>query len=135
LTGAFGWFWSGFLRLFAGSTDLALSHFETSLRLDPRSPLRPFHETGIGSCYFFQRRFEEAVALLVPSLRQIPTYVTTAWVLASCYAHMGRLDEAREVVAHLRKITPSVMPREKFLYDPKQRDFFFAGLRLAGLTE
>jgi TolB-like protein/class 3 adenylate cyclase len=134
-SGASSWFWSGFLRLFAGSTDLALAHFESSLRLDPRTPLRPFIDTGVGACYFFQHRFEEAVALLAPSLRQIPTYVTTAWVLTSCYAHMGRLDEAREVVAHLRKITPSVMPRKKLLHDPGQREFFLAGLRLAGLAE
>jgi adenylate cyclase len=134
-SGASSWFWSGFLRLFAGSTDLALAHFESSLRLDPRTPLRPFLDTGVGACYFFQHRFEEAVALLAPSLRQIPTYVTTAWVLISCYAHMGRLDEAREVVAHLRKVTPSVMPRKKLLHDPGQREFFLAGLRLAGLGE
>ena len=37
---AFGWFWSGFLRLFAGSTETAIEHFEKSLRLDPRTPLR-----------------------------------------------------------------------------------------------
>jgi len=31
--GAWGWFWSGFLRLFAGSIDLAIEHFETSCGL------------------------------------------------------------------------------------------------------
>jgi len=51
-----------------------------------------------------QRRFDEAVALLAASLRQVPTYVTTAWVLASCYAHMGRMAEARKTIDHLRKI-------------------------------
>jgi adenylate cyclase len=131
----FGWFWSGFLRLFAGSTEVAIEHFETSLRLDPRTPLRPFLDTGIGTCYFFQRRFEDAVVLLVSSLRQVPTYVTTSWILASCYAHMGRLDEAREIVAHLRKITPSVMPPKTLFLDSAQRDFLFAGLSLAGLPE
>jgi TolB-like protein/class 3 adenylate cyclase/tetratricopeptide (TPR) repeat protein len=132
---AFGWFWSGFLRLFAGSTEMSIEHFETSLRLDPRTPLRPFLDTGIAACYFFQRRFEEAVALLVPSLRQVPTYVTTSWILVSCYAHMGRLDEAREIVAHLRKITPSVMPPKTLFLNSTQREFLFAGLHLAGLPE
>jgi len=33
---ALGWFWSGWLRLFAGQADVAMQHFETSMRLNPR---------------------------------------------------------------------------------------------------
>ena len=44
---ATAWFWSGFIKLFAGSTDVAIEHFQTSLRLDPRTTLRPFTDTGI----------------------------------------------------------------------------------------
>ena len=35
---------------------------------------------------------------VVASLRQAPSYVTTASVLVACYAQMGRLDDAREVI-------------------------------------
>jgi hypothetical protein len=35
---------------------------------------------------------------VVPSLRQVPSYVTTAWVLIACYTQMGRLDDARAVI-------------------------------------
>jgi len=35
---------------------------------------------------------------VVPSLRQVPSYVTTASVLIACYAQTGRLDDAREVI-------------------------------------
>jgi tetratricopeptide (TPR) repeat protein len=72
------------LRLFAGSTETAIEHFEKSLRLNPRTPLRHFYDTGLGACYFLQRRFDEAASLLAASLRQVPTYVTTAYFLASC---------------------------------------------------
>jgi hypothetical protein len=133
-SGAMVWFWSGFIRLFAGSIDEAIEHFQTSLRLDPRTPARPFHDTGIGCCYFLQRRFDEAVMLLVGSLRQVPTYVTTARVLASCYAHMDRLDDARAIVDHLRAIGSQVIPPPKInplFRDPAQREFFLAGLRRA----
>jgi adenylate cyclase len=124
--------WSGFLRLFAGSTDAAIEHFEISLRLDPRTPLRSFHHTGLGACYFFQRRFDDAVALLAGSLRQVPTYVTTAWVLASCYAHMERLDDARGIIDHLRAIGSPVAPRGKNLFrEHTHREFFLSGLRRA----
>jgi adenylate cyclase len=37
---AYGWYWSGWLRLFAGQADLAIQHFETSMRLNPRDRLR-----------------------------------------------------------------------------------------------
>ena len=33
-----GWHWSGWLRMWAGSPDVAIDHFERSLRLDPRDP-------------------------------------------------------------------------------------------------
>ena len=97
-------------RLFAGATDLAIEHFKKSLRLDPRTPLRLFHDTGLGALRFMPRRLDEAAALLVGSLRQVPTYVTTSWVLASCYGHMGRLDDARRIVDHLRDIGSPIMP-------------------------
>jgi adenylate cyclase len=129
---AFGWFWSGFLRLFAGSTEAAIQHFEKSLRLDPRTPLRHFHDTGLGACYFLQRRFDEAAALLAGSLRQVPTYVTTAYFLASCYAHMERLDDAGRILDHLRSIgSPPMPPPGLGLRDPTQREFWVSGLRRA----
>jgi Tetratricopeptide repeat len=119
---ATAWFWSGFIKLFAGSTDVAIEHFQTSLRLDPRTTLRPFTDTGIGCCYFLQRRFDEAVTLLAGSLRQVPTYVPTAWALASCYAHMDRLDDARAILEHLRANGSPVIPPPNILFrDPDQR--------------
>ena len=129
---AFGWFWSGFLRLFAGSTETAIEHFEKSLRLDPRTPLRHFYDTGLGACYFVQRRFTEAAPLLAGSLRQVPTYVTTSYFLASCYAHMERLDDARRILDHLRSIGSPLMPPPALgLRDPTQREFWVSGLRRA----
>jgi hypothetical protein len=95
-------------------------------RCDP-SPI-----PGFGCCYFLQRRFDEAVTLLAGSLRQVPTYVTTAWALASCYAHMDRLDDARAILEHLRANGSPVVPPPNILFrDPDQRGFFLAGLRRA----
>src|SRR5262249_56465188 len=39
---AYGWYWSGWLRLFAGRADLAIQHFVTAMRLDPTGE-RGFH--------------------------------------------------------------------------------------------
>jgi len=53
---AYGWYWSGWLRLFAGEAELAIQHFEKSMRLNPRSQ-RGFHLAGIGSAHFVSHRF------------------------------------------------------------------------------
>jgi hypothetical protein len=52
-------------------------------------------------------------------------------VLAACYAHMGRLDEARAIVARLRAITPLVVPKDPPFRNPEHRELFLSGLRLA----
>jgi pentatricopeptide repeat protein len=52
-------------------------------------------------------------------------------VLAACYAHMGRLDEAREIVRRLRAITPLVMEPATRYRNPELRELFLSGLRLA----
>ncbi len=70
---AFGWLWSGWIRTVCGEADLAIEHFEMSLRLDPRTLRRAFHLTGIGICHFFQRRFDKAAAVLETSFRELPS--------------------------------------------------------------
>ncbi|MGH7059470.1 MAG: hypothetical protein ACREFH_03705, partial [Stellaceae bacterium] len=52
-------------------------------------------------------------------------------ILAACYAHMGRLDEACEVVAKLRTITTQIIPSGAQLRSAADRDLFLSGLRLA----
>jgi adenylate cyclase len=44
---------------------------------------------------------------------------------------MGRLDEARAIVARLRAITPLVVPSDLPLRNPEDRELFLSGLRLA----
>jgi adenylate cyclase len=89
------------------------------------------HLNVIGEAYFFIRRFDAAVANLLASLDLAPTFPVTYRVLASCYAHMGRLDEAREVVKRLRTITPAVMEPGTRYRNTELRELFLSGLRLA----
>jgi adenylate cyclase len=129
-----GWHWSGLLRLFAGQPDAALEHFKTYLRLSPRERLSTYLN-GIGEAYFFGHRFDEAAANLLASLELAPNFPVTYRVLASCYAHMGRIDEAREIVGRLRAITPAVMELGTRYRDPELRELFLSGLRLAASDE
>jgi pentatricopeptide repeat protein len=125
-----GWHWSGILRVFAGQPDLALDHFETFLRLSPRDR-RANYLHGIGEAHFFSRRFDDAAAKLLESLERAPSFTVTYRVLAACYAHMGRLDEAREIVRQLRAITPVVVESAMRYRNPEHRELYLSGLRLA----
>jgi tetratricopeptide (TPR) repeat protein len=86
---------------------------------------------SVGMAQFMARRFDEAAATLQLSLQELPHYANTHRFLAACYAQMGRLDEAREVVKRLRAITPSVMPNLTTYWNREQRELYLDGLRLA----
>jgi adenylate cyclase len=90
---------------------------------------------GIGEAHFFDRRFAEAASSLLESLDLAPTFPVTYRVLASCYAHMGRLDNARRIVSRLRAITPLVMEPATRYRNPELRELFLSGLRLAAGEE
>jgi len=68
--------------------------------------------------------------------RDHPGYPYSYRSLAACYAYMGRLDEARAIVARLRAITPLVVPSDlSALRNPEDRELFLSGLRLAAGEE
>jgi TolB-like protein/class 3 adenylate cyclase/tetratricopeptide (TPR) repeat protein len=128
---ALGWGWSGFLRIFAGQPELAIEHFDAALRLSPRDPMRGRHLHGIGVAHLFSRQFAEASAMLRVALQEIPTVAAPYRSLAACYALMGRLDEAREIIQRLRAINPVVVPSVTHYRNPEHRELFLSGLRLA----
>jgi adenylate cyclase len=85
----------------------------------------------MGIAHFFKRQFDEAAAKLLLSIQDHPGSPPTYRALASCYAHMGRLDEAHEIVARLRTATPQVVPSELPWRNPEDRELLLSGLRLA----
>ena len=69
--------------------------------------------------------------MLLRSVQERPNWVPTHRFLAACYAHMGRLDEAREVIVRLRALTTELLPRHLPFRKPEHRELFLSGLRLA----
>ena len=125
-----GWFRSGLIRIYAGQHDLAIGHLETSMRLSPRerigTPLQ-----WIGMALFFKRQFAEAASKLLLSIQDNPGSPTPYRALVACYAHMGRLGEARATNAKLRSLTPLLMPTNLPYRRPEDRELLLFGLRLA----
>jgi adenylate cyclase len=126
-----GWYHSGFLRLMAGEPNRAIELAETSLRLSPCTRSGPVH-TLIGASHFLSRRFTEAIPKLLLALEETPNFPVTHRYLAACYARMGRLGDARDVVKRLRAITPAVMPPDiMYLRNAQHRELYLSGLRVA----
>jgi adenylate cyclase len=128
------WYVSGFIRVHAGQYDAAIEHLERSLRLSPRYLALP--RVPLGMAHFFSRRFAQAAEILAMSTREGAS-ATAYCCLASCYGHMGRLDEARAVIERLRAIAPNALSSGSVPYsNPEQRELYLSGLRLAaGETE
>jgi len=125
-----GWYISGVLRNWAGQPDIAIEHVEAALRLSPRARVGNTVMT-IGAAHFYARRFGEAVPKLLLAIQENPSFPHPYRYLAACYAHMGRLDEAREIVTRLRAITSDVIPDASYYRSAEHRELFLSGLRLA----
>jgi adenylate cyclase len=122
-----GWYASGFIRVHAGQYDAAIEHLERSLRLSPRG----YPRLALGIAHFFSGRFVQAAEILAIYTREDAS-ATAYCFLASCYGHMGRLDEARVVIERVRAIAPNALSSSSLPYsNPKQRELLLSGLRLA----
>jgi adenylate cyclase len=131
---AYGWFISGVLRTWAGQPDLGIEHAEASLRLSPRVRVSTA-VVAIGLAHFLSRRFDQAVPKLLLAIQEDPSLPVPYRYLAACYAHMGRLDDAREIIARLQAITPVMIPDASFLRNAEHRELLLSGLRLAAGEE
>jgi TolB-like protein/class 3 adenylate cyclase len=129
-----GWHISGTLRWWAGQPDAAIERVEAALRLSPRARIGT-SLTVIGGAHFVSRRFDEAAPKLLLAIQEDSSSEEPHRYLAASYAHMGRRDEAREVVRRLRAITPVVVPSVIPNRRPEHRELFFSGLRLAAGEE
>jgi tetratricopeptide (TPR) repeat protein len=125
-----GWNISGTLRIWMGQADIAIEHLDVALRLSPRTRVGA-SVYQIGLAHFASRRFDEALPKLLLSIQEDPNFPPPYRVLAACYAHMGRLDDAREIVTRLRAVTSVVVPDASFLRNTEHRELYLSGLRLA----
>jgi TolB-like protein/Tfp pilus assembly protein PilF len=126
-----GWHISSMLRNWSGQTDLAVEHANTALYLSPRGGIGS-PSLMIGISHLLSRRFEEALAALLLATQELPADFPDPFrLLVACYTHMGRIDEAREVLQRLRRITPLAVEGFLYLRNFEHRELLLSGLRLA----
>lgn len=125
---------------YEGRYDEALDQFERSVRLGAHDPQRWAFLSYGALALVFAGRFEEAVrwaeqAEAIPNCQ----YWTTAHRVVAL-GHLGRDDEGRRAIVHLREICPHFSveyARDKLFYlkRPEQIERYLEGLRLAGVPE
>lgn len=126
----------GEVLYYSGRPEEALESFARGKTLNPYFPDVLLHFQALAS--FQLGRYEEAVDLLLQRLaRNAVTDVSRA-LLAACYGHLGRLEEARAAWQDLLRVNPdySLEYRRKVLpyKNPADFDLMVEGLRKAGLV-
>jgi adenylate cyclase len=125
-----GWHASGAIRVHGGQYDLGIEHVKNSMRLSPRARVG-WGWFLIGVAHFCSRRFEEAIQSLRLAVQEDPDYAESYRYLAASYAHLGRVDEARDVIARLRAANHVVLNDAIYLRNAPHRELLLEGMRLA----
>jgi adenylate cyclase len=120
-----------------GEPACAIKVFEANMRLDPLQPVSAF---GLmGQANYMLKRYGDAVRLLRECTSRLPNVQWFRVWLASAYAQLGQLEEARAEAAEVLRINPGftieTWKRLAVYKDPKDVEHRLDGVRKAGLPE
>ncbi len=105
--------------------------------MSPRDPTNFLALTGIAHVHMIWRNYAEAQRWATRSLPLRPDFDPSLWMQASALAHLGRLDEARKVVARVHALSPGVtaarLRAAQPAMEPERMAPIWEGLAMAGL--
>jgi adenylate cyclase len=136
-TSAHGLHFGGWVQVYAGFYESAISRFARARRLSPFDPFAHGCASGTCAALLFLERFGEAVGWGHQALAENPRFAGTHRVLAAALAHLGRQQEAHAVVQRLLSVAPTatISTISKAYRQTPKLHVFTEGLRLAGLPE
>jgi TolB-like protein/class 3 adenylate cyclase len=136
---AAAWNVSGWLLVYLGAADEAVTRFTTAMRLSPLDPLIFRVHGGVAYAHFFAGRYEEARGWAEKAVRSRPTWLTGVRGAAVCNALAGRLNDARRYMGTMRALDPTLRLSNLQEVLPLRRAADFArwsdAMRVAGLPE
>ena len=121
----------------SGRTEEALAELEVAIRLNPHQP--SYYLMMLGRTHFVQGDYQAAIAPLERAVNVSPSFTPARTTLAACYSAIGRIEEARTLIANLLSELPSLtlafVQSVTPFKDPKDRERFVTFLKTAGLAE
>jgi adenylate cyclase len=133
---ALAWAQRGWVYHYSGEPDEAILSFQRAIRLSPRD--RMLWSTFVGKALAEARsgRYGDAVGTADRARIQNPAFSTTFRCLASCFANLGRMDEARAAAKQLLVLEPKFSISDWFKRSGTGwSEEMVEGLRKAGLPE
>jgi tetratricopeptide (TPR) repeat protein len=98
----------GTLWAFQGRGNEAVEETDRAIELSPLDPLRYYYDSLRATAALAARDYERAIELARRSLRTNRSHASTLRVIAIASSELGRMDEARESLAELRQLDPSL---------------------------
>lgn len=133
------WAMSGLAQTYRGEHKDAIRRVETALRLSPVDPHAFFFEFGRILPHLMLGDYERAAALARLAAQLKPGYSSSWKALLTALGHLGRRDEAAEVLRRLLALEPGFSVTEAIRRTPFSRaedlERVAVGLRLGGLPE
>jgi tetratricopeptide (TPR) repeat protein len=124
---------------FAGQDGEAIEHAETAIRLSPLDPEMALFLGPVSVAHYVAGRYAEAVRYASETLRLRPDFQGMQRLYCASLAQAGRIDEARTLLASVRRQQPQLSIawlRASVPYQtPQIMGRFLDGMRKAGLDE
>ena len=102
------WLHRGTLWAFQGRGREAMEETARAVALSPLDPWRYYYDSLCATAALSAREYERAISLARRSLRANRTHASTLRVIAIAASELGRMVEARDSVAELRELDPSL---------------------------
>jgi adenylate cyclase len=130
-----GYSTAGMVMLYASQPEKATEKIGISMRLDPHYSPMVLH--FLAQAYFGLGQYETAANHLLARIARTPATDSSRMLLAACYGHLGRLEEARLTWAELLKVNPQFLLSQRARVlpykDPAEFQRIVDGLAKAGL--
>jgi len=128
----------GWEHIRRGEIEAALKQFHARVRLSPMDPFLFLMQTGIAVAHYLTGQYEEGSSWAKLAVLNRPNYLNAQFILATCQAMSGRVEEARIIGARLLEARPALrvsalVPKLARIYRPEHLERITLGCRIMGL--
>ena len=122
-----------------GEPEEAIRYCQKAMKLNPFHP--DYYHLNLAEAYFAARKYSEALIPIKRFLSRNPGFMLHYRLLAGTYAQLGRLEEARSVVAKILAVEANASVKterernRRFWKHADDLESFLDGLRKAGLPD